>query len=171
MGRENGCIVWKPEFFLGTSYTKHHRNRGQLVRDDFTGLYFDDGLCEWGDIQQLGLKLARYTHAHYAFVVGTKGGSNPHGHIVAYSPDLSRWGKEKVLFKQAKAKLWDKGRLFIEPYNISKGNAGLVYTDKRHNSSGWLNNWVVCPRKLNSCRKNRCPFQENSGMRGHTISL
>ena len=158
MGARFDKIYWKPEFFIGTSYRTSIRNRGQYIKDDLTGLYTTDGLLEWGDLEQLGLQLARYTKSHFVLKIGTEGGRNPHGHAVAYSPDLTRWGREKVLFEPQRRHLWTKGRLWVKPYDLTKGKAGEHYTAS-HEHNPDLDRWTFCPRQRNACRKNRCPYE------------
>ena len=171
MGDDNDLILWKPVFFIGTSYRKSLRAQGQYKRDDLTGIYTTDGLLEWGCLSYFGVRLSRYLHSHFILKIGTEGGINPHGHAIAFSPDLTRWGKEKMLSNKQRAKLWSKGRLWVQPYDLSRGKAGVIYTTARHHNNTELDRWVLCPRQSNACRDDRCPYEHDRGMKGHIIGF
>jgi len=101
--------------------------------------------------------ITRKLNCHGRVIVGFELGDNTHVHIVLYSPDLMEVGQNVIDIATCK-RAWNKGSVKdVQPYDQSKGNAGIFYT-LSHEIIPYAGE-VFCPHR-GKCRKGFCPYPQ-----------
>jgi len=103
--------------------------------------------------------LKNVSKAHYEALIGVQSGENAHAHIALASPDLRadrkrRAGRWLNSYYRQKKEGWSFGRIQADDYDLSKGDAGVLYT-KRHRIVS-VPQEIFCP-KQGKCRE-RCIY-------------
>jgi len=137
-------FIWKPHLYVGASYRPRYEEL-DLNQVETKAISWSNRLAEYSGGHVIMDCVCEYSSAEDIF--------HMHAVVLAERPERM----PAVLAKS----LWKEGNGSFRPYDPKEG--GVIYNHAGHNDT-YIINRIACPHNKGSCRRNKCPYQQNPSL-------